>query len=321
MAQRHRIDWILVLMLLCSSQAGCPSKNDAKPSPSASVPSLMLDAGPDADTEEDVRPVYPADEHAPVDPIAARFCGVLNETGEARRSSCCNDKPGIVITKECVRMLSTSLRDKAVTLAAADVDRCDTALKKTLEGCDWVGPFPPELPSECLGLVHGTLPAGKVCRSSLECAADQRCHGAGPTTRGKCGPAKPDGAICGSSVDTLATYTRQTSTDALHLECKGYCNRHECATALAAGAACMTSLQCGSGKQCIKRKCATAAPNKLGESCPGQVCEPPSQCISGKCIAKKEKGEACTQDFECRAGCVRGDGSTKGTCAMKCGVR
>ena len=71
----------------------------------------------------------------------------------------------------------------------------------------------------------------------------------------------------------------------------------------------------------MDKKCKKAAPSKLGEACAGTVCEAPAECILGKCAVKKAAGEACAQDFECKAGCVKSDGGTKGKCGPRCDVR
>ena len=302
---------IVLLLLGLLVPLGCSKTQPAAP--------VTVDAGVDAasaaDKDEEVRAVYPKDESAAADPLATRLCKALHDLQEGRRALCCHDKPGVVLTSECTRTLSTALHDKAVTLAEADVVACEEAMQTTFDGCDWVGPFPPGPPAACRDIVHGAVEQGHACRSSLECAGALRCQGAGPTTLGKCLPPKPDGALCGGSVDTLATYVRQTSVDTQHPECKGFCNRRACAAFVAEGGACTTTLACGDGHQCIGNKCVKAAPAKLGEACPGQVCESGAECISGTCLAKKHAGEACKQDFECTGGCVGGK------CAMKCGVR
>ncbi len=288
---------------------------------------IDLDAAADAgdDKDEVVRAVYPKNDSAPADPLATRLCKALDDLPEAKRAVCCNEPTGLVFTSECVRTLSTALRDKAVTVAEADVAACETEIQKTFDGCDWVGPFPPGPPAACLGIVHGTVQKGDACRSSLECAAPLRCQGAGPTTLGKCFGTKSDGVLCGSSVDTLATYTRQTDVDQQHPECTGFCNRHECASFIAEGGGCTTSIACSAGSQCVANKCVKMAPSKIGDACPGQVCEAGSSCIANKCVAKKRAGETCAQDFECLGGCIKslpdGGSSARGICGTKCGVR
>jgi len=319
---RRRAKTFLWCGIFGASLALACSKREPSPAPAASASAALGegDAGADADRDDEVRPLYPADD-APADPLAARLCAALHDLPETRRSSCCNEKPAVVVAKECTRTLSSALRSKAAKLAAPDVDACAAALAKSLEGCDWVGPFPPELPAECLGVIHGTLPAGAVCRSSLECDGALRCRGLGPTSPGKCGGPTGDGASCGSTVDTLATYTRQVDVDRSHPECEHFCNRHECTPLVSEGGACVTSAQCGPSHQCIKQKCVSAPPSKRGEACPGQVCEAGTSCIAGKCQARKAGGEVCSTDFECVGGCIRPDGGAKGKCGQKCSIR
>jgi hypothetical protein len=303
--------FLLLVAASCTKKEASPVDADAE-----------ADAG---DKDEAVRAVYPKSDSAPADPLATRLCKALHDLPEAKRAACCNEQPGLVFTSECVRTLSTALRDKAVTVAAADVVACETEIQKTFDGCEWVGPFPPGPPAACLGIVHGTVQKGDACRSSLECAAPLRCQGAGPTTLGKCFGTKSDGVLCGSSVDTLASYTRQTDVDQQHPECTGFCNRNECASFVAEGGGCTTSTACGAGNQCVANKCVKMAASKIGDACPGQVCEPGSACIANKCAAKKRAGETCAQDFECLGGCIKslpdGGSSAHGVCGTKCGVR
>ena len=193
-------------------------------------------------------------------------------------------------------MLSAAIRGGAVDVDEGAVQRCAAAMDKAHDGCDWVGPFPAELPSECLGIVKGKLPARARCRSSLECAGDLRCHGVGPTTPGSCGPARAEGGACGSTTDTLATFVRQDDVDTTHPECKGFCSRIKCAEPGADGSPCSLSRECAAGLQCLgvsknaplgtkTGKCSPRAPDKLGQPCPGLVCEKGAQCIAGHASA------------------------------------
>jgi hypothetical protein len=277
-----------------------------------------VDAG--AATDDEVKPVYPLDAGA-AETLAVRFCEAMSARQEARRAECCKTQPGIVLTSECVRMMSAALRAKAVRVEPAAVDACVAALDVALAGCDWVGPFPPGPPEACQGLFRGLVPAGARCRSSLECERDLRCHGAGPTTPGRCGPGKADGEACGSSTDALASYARQSTLDAQHPECAKSCVAHRCAAPLADGAACVLSANCSPGSQCVQKTCQRRAPAKLGEACPGGVCEAGSECLRGKCAAKKPAGAPCETDFECRGGCLKTKGQRAGTCGMRCDLR
>lgn len=252
---------------------------------------------------DDVEPVYPEDPAAPIAPIAQKLCGALHDMPEQRRAACCGGSKGIVFTAECARTLSAALRGGAAELADADVDACLAALDATFAGCDWVGPFPPAPPAACAGIVHGKLASGRACRSSLECEGGLRCLGAGPTTKGRCGGPKADGELCGGTVDTLATYTRQADVDVRHPECKGACIKHHCAPVVGEGGACQSAKDCQPGAGCV-------ASSDGGK-----------QCVTTRPPVRKSTGETCTADFECRGGCLRDGGVGKGTCGPRCDVR
>lgn len=317
---------------------GCPKNDDAKPNDAAvDAPKPVASADAGSAETDDVEPVYKIDPKAPVHPLANRLCKVLNELPETKRSTCCNTQPGIVMTELCAPTLTMAMKAGAVQLSEAEIEQCEHAYNKTLEGCDWVGPFPPAPPEKCLGIAHGLLKEGAVCRSSLECEGTQRCLGVGPTTKGKCGPVKRDGDLCGGTVDTLAGFLRQTGDiDRQHPECGQKCIRHKCSAPLDDGGECQITADCKDGLQCLgatagapklggqvgKKKCtAGKLPGKDGEACPGGECEKGLSCIRGKCSVRKAGGEACTDDFECKGGCLRDDAGTKGKCGPRCDIR
>jgi len=303
-------------------------------------------AGADA-SADDVEPVYPIEADAPVSPRAARLCEALSARPEQRRAACCGTTPGIVLTSECTRMLGASLRHRALELDDTAIDACEAALDRTLAGCDWVGPFPPGPPAECLGLLRGTLGAGARCRSSLECAGSLHCAGLGPTSPGRCAPPGDTGQGCGGSVDPLAGFTRQGSVEHLHPECRERCIGHRCAPPARDGEACRTTVECRPGSQCLvdatsatgyalpdggppgkttpSRPASVCTPAPLpaneGEACPGGTCSVGLQCVRGVCTHRKAPGQPCTSDFECAGGCVRAPGATRGTCGARCDLR
>jgi hypothetical protein len=314
---------------------GCPKRDDR-------VPDVRLsDASSDASASargESIDSVYAVDRNAPVLPIAERLCATLHDAQEKRRAECCGTKPGIVFATECTRMLSAALRSGAVGLSDADVESCAAAFARTLEGCEWVGPFPPDPPAACQGIVKGRVKAGAPCRSTLECEGTARCSGVGPTTQGRCAPARADGESCGSATDPLASYLRQTSLDRERPECaSGRCIQHRCSKPIEASGDCTVTSDCANGLQClsektsadsvrpskaIERKCvARPVPSTEGEACPGGVCGAGLECILGKCTSRKPKGASCTHDLECRGGCLHGDGGAKGTCGPRCDIR
>jgi hypothetical protein len=313
---------------------GCPKE---APRATAEDAGARADAAAEAgasENESDVEPVYPIEANAPVVPLAEKLCAGLSEMPEKKRAACCNATPGIVVTSECTRMLGAAIRHHAVELTEKDVDACIAAFEKTLDGCEWVGPFAPGPPAACMGILKGKLAAGQKCRSSLECSGTLRCHGVGPTTPGTCGAPKPDGELCGTTVDTLASFTREgMKLDALHPECSDRCIKHKCAPAAQEGASCLVSADCAKGLMCMPTKgpapkvglppktCIVAAMPKDGEACPSNECADGLSCLHGKCAARKGTGAACTSDFECRGGCLKGDAGDKGSCGPRCDLR
>ena len=308
-------------LVLLAALAGCP-KGGGGAAPDAAI--AAVDAGADASAgeaapDDEIRAVYPTDA-GPPDPLVRKLCGTLHDFPEQQRATCCNTTPGLVLTSECTRTLTAAVVSRAVTIAAADVDACTMAIQTVYDGCVWVGPFPPEVPTACLGVVKGKLAAGKRCRSSLECADGMRCHGAGPTTVGKCGVGSADGEKCGGSADALAGYVRQNDIDVRHPECKGWCNRTKCAAKVPAGGPCSLGSACGEGMLCVTGKCTEAVPAAVGQPCPGDACANGALCIKGMCVAKKAVGAACTNDFECLGGCIKSDAG-KSVCGAKCNAR
>jgi hypothetical protein len=269
-------------------------------------------------------------------PLAEKLCEALTSLPENKRASCCNTTPGVTITAGCTRQLSAALRHDALEVDEKDVDACVAAFEKTLEGCDWVGPFVPGPPAACQGLLKGKRAAGQTCRSSLECTGNQRCKDYGPNAIGKCGaPGVSDEASCGGSVDALATYTRQTDLDKRHPECNERCIRRKCQAPLHDGAGCVVTSECRDGAQCMappgappqkhgyiptKQCVAVVLPEKEGAPCPGGACAGTLSCIRGKCAPRKNTGAACNDEYECRGGCLK-DGGTQGICGPRCESR
>jgi hypothetical protein len=292
-------------------------------SASVSASASASSGAPDGGDDEEVKPVYTIDPNAPPDPVAQKLCTGLMEVLPKRKAECCKTAPGLLLTSECVGLLGAAIRAKAIVVDEGKVTACVAALDKTFAGCDWVGPFPPPVPEECVGIFAGKIAKGQRCRSNLECEGTLRCHGVGPTTPGKCGPPRKVGESCGGT-DVLASYTRQDKLERLHPPCEARCVRGSCVEPAADGAKCMITADCAAGSQCIDKKCVKRAPSKAGEACPGEVCEEGTECILGKCGKRKPAGEVCTEDFECVAGCVgrtsdAGAGK-KGKCGMRCDV-
>lgn len=339
---------VLLPILAIASIVACKKDPSKDPALDAATDAALAsgdggaDGGAAASSGDDVEPVYPIEPNAPPLPLAKKLCEGLTEMPEKKRAACCSMPTGVVVTSECIRTLSAALRYKAVEIAEADVDKCIAAFDKTLDGCDWVGPFAPGPPAECQNIVKGLLGEGAKCRSSLECQGSLRCKGAGPTQAGKCGQAKLPGELCGGTVDTLATYVRQNDLDKQHPECAtNHCVKHRCAMAAGEGVDCQVTQDCVEGLQCLptgapaahkprpkssgtpppEKKCVRRAMPKEGEPCPAGVCSGDLQCILNRCTSRKATGADCTADFECHGGCIKTGGSTKGKCGPRCDIR
>jgi hypothetical protein len=223
LAGRARVFGLLVFAAACSrAEVSNPSPG---PAPRAGGAGSSVSSGASKD-EDTVRSVYPW--AAPVDDRAVRLCKTLHDLPQNRRAQCQHSTPGVLFTGECVRALSTALSSGAVALFDTEVDACAAAMERELAGCGWARSPGPETPLACEGILHGLLPEGSRCRSSLECADGLRCHGVGPTRAGHCGPPHGEGSACGGSVDALAAYARQDHYEWHHRECYGVCNRRSC---------------------------------------------------------------------------------------------
>jgi hypothetical protein len=287
-------------VLVALALAACKTKEAAAPQADASAAPLAKD---EALRDPSVKPVYPQD--TPPAPIAEKLCAALHEIPVNRRAACCEEKPGIVLTSECVRNLSGALANKAVSLDEGEVEACRAAIEHAFEGCDWVGPYNRPPPKACLGIVHGALELKSPCRSSLECKPGLRCLGSGPTDVGQCGPPFPIGRLCNSAVDTLAVYTRQDDYEEAHPACAaGWCDRTRCEELRAEGGACRANPECGPEARCKDGICTKGRVAAAGESCLGGDCGEGLRCVNGKCAKPKPLGAACESDAECNAACV-----------------
>ena len=197
------------------------------------------------------------------DQLSRRLCDALQGVPASRKAQCCGTSPSAGLASACTREVDRALREHAITLAAADVDRCAADTARALDGCTWVTPWMPETPSSCRGIVRGRRDAGASCRSSLECADGLFCRGAGPATSGVCTPPGRPGANCSGIPDALATYARETDGDTRHPECAGYCLRGRCTAPVALGGECSSSRQCAAGTQCASGRCVAGVPQTL----------------------------------------------------------
>lgn len=266
---------------------------------------------------DEVRPVYAPWQGEP-DPAARRLCAALHELPARAKAACCEGASVSNVAGVCEGVVTAALRAGAVALDDASLDRCVGAMERAHQGCDWVSPTSSTVAPECQGLFLGRLAEGAKCRSSLECAEGARCHGAGPTSAGRCGKPR-EGGSCNTGVDVLATYARQDDYDKAHPECSGVCGQHRCQPAVAAGGACKASTACGAGARCAAGRCVAKAPGAEGEACEGAPdCAAGLHCAGGACRAKAGEGAACERDLDCRGACLKTKGQARGVCGQRC---
>lgn len=304
----------------CNSKSGSDapsaagSASAAAATASAAAPQSPTDV---SEADDQVRPVYPITKDPPL-PLAQKLCSIIHEIPADRKAACCPGGHVMRLTSECSRVLSFALREKSVTLEPADVDTCAEAMTKATEGCAWVTPVGGKVPAACDGIIKGTLAEGSRCRASLECADGLRCFGSGTTDAGTCRKPPGRGAPCSHSVDTLASYTGQVSSEARHPECAGFCARRWCADLVPVGGACSVNVECGAGRHCIDKKCADGPLPAIGQPCRGGLCAAGARCAAGKCAPPGGEGEECERDSDCMSTCDKPKGSSKGKCATKC---
>jgi hypothetical protein len=300
-----------VVALLIAAGSSC--RGTSKPEPQAATSST-----PAKPADENARtPLFPVDVGTP-DPLVQRLCDALHTLPEARKAECCAIPPGSSLAAECVRTLTASVRDRAIVLDARKVEQCVQGASAAYASCDWVKPLAPAAPAACIDVLEGQLKAGAQCRSSLECADGLSCKGVRPTTPGVCAPPGATGTLCAGSPDTLAIQVKDARYQADHPECQGFCRGGRCAEPIAAGGACSSDVQCGTGLRCDAGRCSSKPLSKLGESCSGNACEPGARCADGRCVPFKKAGEVCTSPFECSASCVAAPGATTGICGPQC---
>lgn len=309
--------WMTALALASLAMAAC--KREAPPAapprpPPAPAPAPAPPPEEPVLHDESVRPVYPPLEGEPP-ALARRLCAALHDLPEERRAACCQVRPALVMTSECLRMVGGAVASGAVRLAEEDVAACEAAQAAQHAGCEHVGPWPLPAAPACQGILRGARAAGEPCRSSLECADGLRCRGVGPTEAGRCAPPGAIGEPCGGRVDPLATMARQLDVAEAHPECKDTCGRHRCEPVRALGAACERSGQCGRDARCEDGACVAGASIPPGGRCSGAGCAAGTRCLAGTCTAPRPAGEPCAADLECMGGCVGG------RCGQRCDLR
>jgi len=234
------------------------------------------------------------------DEQALALCSALHQKSSQRRAECCAESPVSVYFDECVRLLSSAVRARNVSIDAAKVSLCAARVDVMTRGCDWVAPMFASAPAECAGAVTGLVGEGGRCTSSLECSGALHCAGQGATTHGVCKAPQAKGAGCGNSVDSLATYLTVRALEERKPACEDFCDlaMHRCEAKPAPGAPCNASVNCASD-----------------QACRNGHCEKPDRTTHR---ARSLPGGTCTTDLDCSVGgCVTDDAGRR-TCAKKC---
>ncbi len=304
----------LVLVLGAVLAVGCK-----KP---AVTPAAAVTTSIDAVDDAEVAPVL--QDLGPPDLLAVRVCQALHGAPIKRRGACCGVADAHSATEAtCVSQLSALVKGRASSINANTLAACEAAQAQTLSGCAWVRALAPAPPSACSGLITGTLDDGARCRSSLECRAGLRCHGASGLDVGRCGAPRAANALCGSGMDAMGLAVGVADVDRDHPACQGFCRMGRCASIAAAGARCTASIECGATNRCEAGVCKTGRLAR-GAACSSQVCDDDDRCISGKCAPFANTGDSCSNDFDCSVGgCVKPKGAQAtdlGTCGMRCTV-
>jgi hypothetical protein len=296
--------WLGLAFSSCTCKPPAPAAVDAGPPPAPPRPKDPIQV---PDTEDGVHPNYALT--GPVDPLAKRLCTALHEVPRQQEAACCKQKTPPTLTELCSMVVSSALRLGALQVDEAQLQACEQAQALPLDCASAGGWNRRPAAAACSLVLKGSLAEGKRCRSSLECAGEQRCVGSGPTDLGACAPARKKSGSCGTAVDALATYL-PGDLDLTRPQCEGYCDHHRCKPAVPAGQACETALQCGPGSRCEKKVC-VAGLVPAGQPCDGP-CAAGLVCIDKVCSPPKKAGQACKTAFECQGGCI------KGVCGMKC---
>lgn len=234
-----------------------------------------------------------------------RLCRLLHTYPRERRATCCETTAKFSLQPECEKRLHAFVTDGSIAVPEATVDRCAASLKRTLSGCDWLGPIWEPVPRDCLGVLQGRLQAGAECRSHLSCPDGMHCAGLSTTQAGRCRRPRSVGQACDLGPDELATVLRQDDLEARHPPCEGgYCRLGRCAAFNSVDQPCGAKNGCGPDARCVEGLCTAGALGQLGDRCEVASCADGLRCARGRCQKPRGPGERCATDDECFGTCV-----------------
>lgn len=210
---------------------------------------------------------------------------------------------------ECVRLLSSAVRARTVSIDGAHVASCAAKVAEATRGCDWVAPTMAAAPAECESAVRGLVEEGGRCTSSLECRGALHCAGQGATTSGVCRAPQAVGSACGASVDSLATYLSVRALEGRKPPCSEFCDlkTHRCEAKPEEGMPCSASVNCAKDQLCRNGRCETVdAPARDVRAGQGETCASDFDCSIGGCVAnaagERHCEKKCSSDFASLAG-------------------
>ncbi len=208
---------------------------------------------------------------------------------------------------------------------------CADAADKKKKGTTGIHLYAPDLDEmpECRSIVTPKQTAGQACRASLECVAPLTCIGAHEKVDGACKPLPTQaGEACDGVLWELHDLGHRArcgaglACDIPDLKSK----EPTCRPAVAKGGACVDSDQCAEQLACHAGTCDDKPAAAVGGRCTddeddcalGLYCARAKGAASGTCAAKKPAGAPCTDVFECRGECRKGDAGAS-ACAAICG--
>jgi hypothetical protein len=232
---------------------------------------------------------------ASAEPIAVRWCEVVQRLPGRRAAECCQSVPSDLGFDACVSTASAALRAGSIRIDVAALDDCASAMATALSGCAWVGSRQPPPPAVCSRVAQGLVGLGGSCASSLACAAPLHCNPTGKpgSELGHCSQALPSGERCTDLHDLLAGFTRSDRGLAERARCEtGFCSpsSQRCEPAPIEGAPCRAAVQCASGQRCQAGACRDGDGARRGNR-PGEACASDFDCEQGGCVAVGSEGQ------------------------------
>jgi hypothetical protein len=323
------------LLAVCTLAIACEDeKKETPPAPSAAASaSASVSAQPSASASAAPAPA--------LDP--AGFCArVFGSVYDDFVKSCSDDdkksdgyKLAMLVAtmplEECNFVVRDGVAAGRMTFDASAAAACVEAAAKTKRAMKSVHLATPDIDelTECKSVVTGKQTDGQACRSTFECVLPLTCVGSKQKQDGVCkAPPAAAGEACDGSIWRFHDFGHRRRCGA-GLACNSVDSataKVVCRKAVAKGGACVESDECEEGLVCHAGKCDSGPPAVVDGPCDddtddcadGLYCKRDKGAKLGKCAEKKAAGKPCSDVFECRGECRKGD-KGPGTCAAVCG--